>query len=266
VTGGWADDLALARELAVLGGGEALERFRRIPPPTRKRDGSWVTEADLAAEAAIRERLARVRPDDDILGEEGGHTASGGGPARPGARTWVIDPIDSTHSYMVGIPLWATLVGLQVDGRSVLGVCHVPALGETYTAADGAGAQMNDEPISVRETPLAEAVVTSPGLRSMTRNGRFDLYRRLADGCWRDRSLGDFWGHMLVARGAAQVMVDPIVAIWDYAALEPIVREAGGTMTQLDGSPLAHDGSCLTTCGAAMHATVTEMAAGAGGA
>jgi histidinol-phosphatase len=261
VSDGWAEDLALARELAALGGAEALARFRRIPPPTRKHDGSWVTEADLAAEAAIRARLAEARPDDDVLGEEGGHIAPGGGPARPGARTWVIDPIDSTHSYMVGIPLWATLVGLRVDGRAVLGVCHVPGLGETYDGVEGAGARMNGEPIAVRETPLAEAVVTSPGLRSMTRYGRLDLYRRLADGCWRERSLGDFWGHMLVARGAAQVMVDPIVAIWDYAPLEPIVREAGGTMTQLDGSPLAHDGSCVTTCGGAMHAAVLEMAA-----
>jgi histidinol-phosphatase len=261
VTEAWAADLALAKELAALGGAEALARFRRIPPPSRKADGSWVTEADLAAEAAIRERLAETRPDDDVLGEEGGHTATGGGPARPGARTWVIDPIDSTHSYMVGIPLWATLVGLRVDERAVVGVCHVPALDETYDAADGAGARMNGEPIEVRETPLDEAVVTSSGLRSMTRYGRFDLYRRLADACWRDRSLGDFWGHMLVARGAAQVMVDPIVATWDYVPLEPIVREAGGTMTQLDGSPLAHDGSCLTTCGGATHAAVLAMAA-----
>ena len=95
----------------------------------------------------------------------------------------------------------------------------------------------------------------------MTRYGRLELYRKLAESCWRERSLGDFWGHMLVARGAAQVMVDPIVAVWDYLPLEPIVREAGGTMTQLDGSPLVHDGSCLTTCGGAMHAAVLRMAA-----
>jgi histidinol-phosphatase len=176
----------------------------------------------------------------------------------------VIDPIDSTHSYMVGIPLWATLVGLRVEDRAVLGVCHVPAIGETYEAADGAGARMNGEPIAVRETPLDEAVVTSPGLRSMTRYGRFELYRRLAEDCWRERSLGDFWGHMLVARGAAQVMVEPIVAVWDYLPLQPIVREAGGTMTQIDGSPLVHDGSCLTTCGGTMHEAVLGMAAACG--
>jgi histidinol-phosphatase len=197
-----------------------------------------------------------------VLGEEGGHMAATGGPPRPGARTWVIDPIDATHSYMVGIPLWATLVGLRVDDRAVVGVCHAPAIGETYEAADGAGARMNGEPIAVRETPLDEAVVTSPGLRSMTRYGRFELYRRLAGDCWRDRSLGDFWGHMLVARGAAQVMVEPIVAVCDYLPLQPIVREAGGTMTQIDGSPLVHDGSCLTTCGPAMHDVVLGMAAG----
>jgi len=258
---GHAADLELARELALLGGGIAHERYMHHPPATRKGDGSWVTEADVAAEQAIRARLAEARPGHNMLGEEDGLHAAGGGEAVPGAPTWVVDPIDGTHSYMVGIPLWATLVGLQVDGRAVLGVCHVPALGETYEGADGMGARMNGERIAVRQTPLDEAVVTSSGLRSMTRRGRFDLYQRLAESCWRERSLGDFWGHMLVARGAAQVMVDPIVAAWDYLPLEPIVREAGGTMTQLDGSPLAHDGSCLTTCGGAMHTTVLEMAA-----
>ncbi|HYX83550.1 MAG TPA: inositol monophosphatase family protein [Gaiellales bacterium] len=260
MTGGWARELVLARELAELGGAEALRRFRRGGAPERKADGSWVTEGDLAAEAAIRARLAEARPGDDVLGEEHGLTAAGGGPPRRGGATWVIDPIDATHSYMIGVPLWATLVGLRVDGRAVVGVCHAPALGETYAASDGGGASMNSEPVAVRETGLTEAMVASSGLRSMRRAGLEPLYRALAERCWRDRSLGDFWGHMLVARGAAQVMVDPEVKEWDYAPLEPIVREAGGVMTQLDGSPLAPGGSCLTTCGAAMHAAVLALA------
>jgi histidinol-phosphatase len=161
---------------------------------------------------------------------------------------------------MIGIPLRATLVGLRVGGRMVVGVCHAPALSETYAATDGGGATMNGDAVGVRATPLDEAMVTTPGLRSMRAAGCESLYGALAGRCRRDRSLGDFWGHMLVARGAAQVMIDPVVAEWDFAPLEPIVREAGGRMTQLDGSPLGHGGSCLTTCGGALHDEVLALA------
>ena len=257
-----AADLALARELALLGGAIALERYQRHPPATRKGDGSWVTEADIAAEQAIRARIAEARPGHNVLGEEHGLQAAGGGDAVPGRPTWVVDPIDGTHSYMIGIPLWATLVGLVVDGETLVGVCHAPGLGETYEAAAGGGARMNGEPIAVRATPLAEAMVVSGGLRSMQEHGLEAFYRRVAAAAWRVRGLGDFWGHMLVARGAAQVMIDPTVRTWDTAALEVIVREAGGTITQLDGAPVADDRSCLTTCGEPLHGLVVAMAAG----
>jgi histidinol-phosphatase len=254
-------DLELARELALLGGGIALERYQRHPPATRKGDGSWVTEADIAAEQAIRARLAEARPDHNVLGEEHGLQSAAGGDAVGGRPTWVIDPIDGTHSYMIGIPLWATLVGLVVDGESVVGVCHAPTLGETYEAAAGGGARMNGAPIAVRPTPLDEAMVVSGGLRGMQEQGIEAFYRELARAAWRVRGLGDFWGHMLVARGAAQVMVDPEVRTWDTAAVEVIVREAGGAITQLDGSPLADGDSCLTTCGEPLHGLVMAMAA-----
>ena len=257
---GHAADLALARELALLGGGIALERYRRHPPATRKGDGSWVTEADLAAEEAIRGRLAEARPGHNVLGEEDGLHAAGGGAAAPGRPTWVVDPIDGTHSYMIGIPLWATLVGLVVDGEVVVGVCHAPGLGETYEAAAGGGARMNDEPIAVRATPLGEAMVVSGGLRSMQEFGLEPFYSELSAAAWRVRGLGDFWGHMLVARGAAQVMVDPTVRTWDTTAVEVIVREAGGTITQLDGSPLRDGSSCLTTCGPPLHDEIVALA------
>lgn len=255
-------DLELARELALLGGGIALERYQRHPPATRKGDGSWVTEADIAAEQAIRTRLAETRPDHNVLGEEHGLQSAAGGAAVAGRPTWVVDPIDGTHSYMIGIPLWATLVGLVVDGESVVGVCHAPNLGETYEAAVGGGARMNGEPIAVRPTPLDEAMVVSGGLRSMQEHGLESFYAELAAASWRVRGLGDFWGHMLVARGAAQVMVDPTVRTWDTAAVEVIVREAGGTISQLDGSPLADGSSCLTTCGEPLRGVVTAMAGG----
>jgi histidinol-phosphatase len=257
-----AADLELARELALLGGGIALERYQRHPPATRKGDGSWVTEADIAAEQAIRARLAEARPDHNVLGEEHGLQSAAGGTAVAGRPTWVVDPIDGTHSYMIGIPLWATLVGLVVDGKSVVGVCHAPTLGETYEATAGGGARMNGEPIAVRPTPLDEAMVVSGGLRGMQENGIEPFYRALAAAAWRVRGLGDFWGHMLVARGAAQVMVDPTVRTWDTAAVEVIVREAGGTISQIDGSPLADGGSCLTTCGEPLRDVVSAMASG----
>jgi histidinol-phosphatase len=254
-------DLELARELALLGGGIALERYGRHSAATRKGDGTWVTEADVAAEQAIRARLAEARPDHNMLGEEDGLHAAAGGEAVPGAPTWVVDPIDGTHSYMVGIPLWATLVGLVVDGEPVVGVCHAPGLGETYEATAGGGARMNGEPISVRATPIGEAMVVSGGLRAAQDEGFEQFYRDLAAAAWRVRGLGDFWGHMLVARGAAQIMVDPIVHTWDTTAVEVIVREAGGTITQIDGSPLADSRSCLSTCGPPLHDEVVALAA-----
>ena len=220
-----------------------------------------MTEADLAAEEAIRARLAAARPDHNVLGEEDGLRAAAGGEAVPGQPTWVVDPIDGTHSYMIGIPLWATLVGLVVDGEVVVGVCHAPGLGETYEASAGGGARMNGEPIAVRETPLAEAMVVSAGLRAMQEHGLEQFYSDLSAAAWRVRGLGDFWGHMLVARGAAQVMIDPTLRTWDYTAVDVIVREAGGSISQLDGSPIADDGSCVTTCGPALHAEVLAMAA-----
>jgi histidinol-phosphatase len=256
-----AVDLELARELALLGGGIAQEHFRKHPPATRKGDGSWVTEADVAAEQAIRRRLAEARPDHNVLGEEDGLHAAAGGDAVPGRPTWVVDPIDGTHSYMIGIPLWATLVGLVVGGESVVGVCHAPGVGETYEASKGGGARMNGEPIAVRPVPLAEAMVVSGGLSSMQEQGLEAFYRELSARAWRVRGLGDFWGHMLVARGAAQVMVDPVTRVWDTAAVEVIVREAGGEITRVDGSPIADGSSCLSTCGGSLHAELLALAA-----
>ncbi len=172
----------------------------------------------------------------------------------------VVDPIDGTHSYMVGIPLWATLVGLVVDGAVVVGVCHAPGVGETYEATTGGGARMNGEPIGVRATPLDEAMVVSGGCarpRSTASSRSIASVRVGVAGTWAGRLLG----HMLVARGAAQVMVDPIVHTWDTTAVEVIVREAGGAITQIDGSPIADNRSCLTTCGPPLHDEVVALAA-----
>ncbi|MEO8322743.1 MAG: inositol monophosphatase family protein [Actinomycetota bacterium] len=251
--------LDLAIEMAVAGGGQATTRYGPSAPARLKPDGTWVTEADEAAEAAVRKIIAGAFPGHNVLGEEGGSTAAGGGPPVDGAPTWIVDPIDGTHNYMAGIPVWGTLIGLRVDGEMVLGVAHAPALGETYDAARGLGARMNGSPIEVSGvSDLGDAMLVSTGFEDFENEGLSALYVELTRRTKRSRGFGDFWGHMLVARGAAEIMVEPILSTWDYAPLTAIVEEAGGRITRLDGEPPTHGGTCLTTNGA-LHDPVLEL-------
>ena len=253
-------ELAFARELAELGGRIAMGHFGRDPQRERKDDGTWVTEADWAVEAQIRLRIARTYPDHNILGEEEGLTSAGGGAAVEGAPTWVIDPIDGTHNYMLGIPIWATLVGLQIDGMNVVGVAHAPALGETYDGAIGLGARCNDNAIKVDPiASLDQAHVLFGDEKHFKGTGLESFFEELTTTSWQARGFGDFWGHMLVARGAAHVMVEPELSLWDVAALEPIIVEAGGQLTHIDGAAWTEAGSCLTTCGT-LHDEVVGLA------
>lgn len=255
-----SSELGFAREIAELGGRVAMGHFGRDPERKRKPDGTWVTEADWAVEAQIRIRIARTFPEHNILGEEEGLTAAGGGEPVDGAPTWVVDPIDGTHNYMLGIPIWATLVALRIAGENVVGVAHAPALGESYEGARGLGARCNGDPISVESVgKLSDAHVVFGGEHGFLDLGFGDFFTDLVSSCWRARGFGDFWGHMLVARGAAHVMVEPELSTWDVAALEPIVTEAGGRLTHLDGSPWRDRGSCLTTCGT-LHDEVIALA------
>ena len=256
-------ELAFARDAAELGGRLAMGHFPRPGAEglkrEQKKDGTWVTEADWAVEAQIRLRISRTWPDHNILGEEEGLTSAGGGEPIAGAPTWVLDPIDGTHNYMAGIPVWATLVGLQIDGRSVVGAAHAPALGETYWGAIGHGAFMNGAAIQVNaEMSLADATVVHAGDKQFTEIGLKDFRDEIMDRAWRTRGFADFWGHMLVARGAVHVMIEPELSLWDVAALEPIVTEAGGRLTHLDGTPWAGHGSCLTTNGT-LHEEIVEL-------
>jgi histidinol-phosphatase len=259
------DYLGFAKELAQLGGRIALDHYGKDPERKKKDDGTWVTEADWKAEAQMRLRLSRTFPDHNILGEEEGLTAAGGGPPQDGAPTWVLDPIDGTNNFMAAIPAWATLVGLQLDGGSVVGVAHAPALNETYDGAIGLGARMNGEAITVDAAPaLTEATTLIADAGSFRVAGLDEFFERLVSRSWRTRGYGDFWGHMLVARGAAHVMVDPELRPWDYVALEPIIKEAGGRITQVDGSALGDGRSGLTTNGT-LHDEVVRLAAGTPG-
>jgi len=246
-----AAELALARELAAEGADVALSHYRRDPETKRKPDGTWATAADLAAEARIRARLARERPGHNVLGEEQGLKRADGGPPDDGSPTWIVDPIDGTNNFIAGVPVWATLVALQNGQDSVVGAVSAPALHESYDAAAGLGARFNGDPIHVdRLESLDEALVCLPGAESFIEAGLDGFLDALARSCYRSRGFGDFWGHALVARGAAHVMVEPVLNVWDVAALEPIVAAAGGRISHLDGAPWRERGDCLTTNGA----------------
>lgn len=244
------DELELARELADIGAEIAMRHFARAPEVSRKDDGTLVTAADREIEQALRKRIADVFPAHAVLGEESGLTGD------PSAPIWIIDPIDGTNNFAWGIPIFATLVGLRVGGRTEVGIASAPALGERYEAARSDGARMNGAPIRVSGvSQIGEARVCYSSLRSMARRGLDQRWASVLERCRRARGFGDFWGHMLVARGAADVMAEPELAIWDVAPLEVIVEEAGGRITTFSGEPYPDsrifstggDGSCLTT-------------------
>jgi histidinol-phosphatase len=243
---GGALDVAL--ETARAGARIAMGHFGKDPDAKRKEDGSWATQGDWETEAQIRIRLSRAFPDHNILGEEEGLTRAGGGEPLDGAPTWIVDPIDGTNNYMAGIPIWATLIALRVEGSFVLGVAHSPALGETYDAALGKGARLNGAAIHTDEsTALADATFCYAGVRTFEEQGLRGFYDALVARTWRSRGFGDFWGHMLVARGAAHVMAEPRLNVWDVAALVPIVTESGGRITDLEGNDWTETGPCMTS-------------------
>ncbi|HEY8218265.1 MAG TPA: inositol monophosphatase family protein [Acidimicrobiia bacterium] len=238
----WGDDLSLAHELCDLADTITTARFRaRDLHVDTKPDLTPVSEADHAVEVAIRERLERDRAGDAIIGEELGATGES-------ARRWIVDPIDGTKSYVRGVPAWATLLALEADGELVVGVVSAPALGRRWWAARGGGAFADGEPIRVSEVQaLEDAQLCFANFRDWEPKGLGAAMLALAGRVWRALGFGDFWGHMLVAEGAADVMIEPELALWDVAALRPIVEEAGGRCTDLAGAPAAGPGGCVTT-------------------
>ena len=258
--------LRVAIEAARAGAEVAEARIGKDPAARRKQDGTWVSDADLEAEAVIRRHLAAAFPDHNILGEEEGLRSASGGEPGDGAPVWVVDPIDGTNNYLSGIPIWATLVALRDDEGPVVGVCCAPRLGELYDAASGLGARLNGEAIRVDPvTDLADATFVFGGADAFVAGPHRAAFQALARTCRRSRGFGDFWGHMLVARGSAHVMLEAKLNEWDVAALQPIVREAGGQLTHLGGSPWEEPGSCLTT-NAVLHEEVVRLAGTAIGA
>ncbi|HEV8425852.1 MAG TPA: histidinol-phosphatase [Actinomycetes bacterium] len=237
-------DLAFALELADLADAITLERYLADDLVVEtKPDLSPVTEADRAVERVLRKRIGEERPGHGVVGEEFGAD-------EPASARWILDPIDGTKNYLRGVPVWATLIGLERDGAVVAGVVSAPALHRRWWAARGEGSFVNGRRIRVsRVTDLSDAVLSHASLGSWERHGLGEQFLALARACWRTRGFGDFWSHMLVAEGAADLAVEPEVELWDLAAPQVIVEEAGGRFTDLGGTPTPAGGSVVSTNG-----------------
>jgi histidinol-phosphatase len=246
--------LAAALALARHAGAEALAQFGRTLQVETKADGSPVTIADRAAERAMQAWLEARFPSDGILGEEFGAV-------RPGApRRWIVDPIDGTQSFIRGVPLWATLVAVCEGEHVLAGAAAFPALGEWIAAAPGAGCWWNGGQARVSEVDALERALVLC-TEAAPRDARAAAgWRRLAAAAARARTWGDAYGYLLVATGRAEVMLDPVMAPWDAAPLQPIVTEAGGVLTAWDGRPTAFGGSTVATNAALARAVRDPLA------
>ena len=246
---GYDDDLRLAHVLADAAERITVGRFRAADLHVEtKPDLTLVSDADRETEAVIRAQLGRTRPRDAVLGEEMEPTGRS-------TRQWVVDPIDGTHSFVRGVPVWATLIALVDDGTPVLGLVAAPALGRRWWAALGSGAWSGRSLTSAsrvgvsRVSSLADASLSISSTTSWEAAGRLDAVLDLARSCWRERAYGDFWSYMLVAEGAVDIAAEPELSLHDMAALVPIVTEAGGRFTALDGTDGCWGGNAVATNG-----------------
>ena len=270
------DDLALAHALADLADAISLDRYQAQDlVVTTKPDNTPVTDADRAVETAIREALATHRQTDGLVGEEFGSDKGTSG------RYWVIDPIDGTKNFMRGVPTWATLIALvQVDSSGaeevVVGIASAPALARRWSAAKGHGAfvrfnagsandlsedlvaSTNEKKISVSKVgKLSDASISYSDFVGW--GDRLEPFQKMLANAWRTRGLGDFWSHMLVAEGAVDVAIEPSLAVWDMAALDIIVREAGGAFTNTAGQNGPFGGSGVSTNGVLHNAVINGL-------
>jgi histidinol-phosphatase len=249
VSSSYTDDLRLAHVLADDADSTTTSRFQAQDlHVVTKPDLSPVTDADRAVEEGIRRTLSRARPRDAVLGEEQGSVGHS-------QRRWVVDPIDGTKNFVRGVPVWATLISLMVDDQVVVGVVSAPLLNRRWWAMKGGGAWTGRS--LLRATPcrvsdvktLDDASLSYSGLGSWEERGRLEDFLALARRCWRNRAYGDFWSYVLVAEGAVDLAAEPELAIYDMAALDVIVREAGGRFTSLDGREGPLGGNALASNG-----------------
>ena len=223
-------DLAFAHELADLADAITMARFRAADLRVEtKPDLTPVSEADRAAEEAIRARVAEARPGESVAGEEFGDDG--------GSVRWIVDPIDGTRNYVRGNPVWGTLIALEREGELQVSVVSAPALGKRWWAERGAGAWADGERCRVSAVAqLEDAVVSTTSAHAMPAG-----WRELAGRSWNDRAFGDFWQHCLVAEGSVDIATDSVLNLWDYAAVQLLVEEAGGRCTTFAGNaPTPH--------------------------
>jgi histidinol-phosphatase len=250
-----SQDLLLALRLADIADGVSMARYRQADlVVTTKPDMTPVSDADQAVERALRDELSAHRPADALVGEEYGGTLGDG-------RAWVIDPIDGTKNFVRGVPIWATLIALTVDGEPEIGVVCAPALGRRWWAARGQGSwrsEFGGEPIRNQVSAVAHLSDASLSY-SDTEGWDRASWLELRDAVWRTRAYGDFWSHVLVAEGSVDVTAEPALNLWDMAALVPVVEEAGGRMTGWDGGS-ALSALCAVTTNGLLHDQVLPFA------
>jgi len=251
--------LQLAVEMAREAGNITLEYFRREDLEVqRKGDDSPVTIADRHAEEHLRRRITAEFPEDAIVGEEMLPDVEGESEFR-----WIIDPIDGTKSFIHGVPLYGTLVGVEHRGESILGVILIPGTDECVYAAKGEGAWYvadGQPPRPARVSPraaLSEGLFLTSEVSCFDRIDRRDVYDRLQSAARLSRTWGDCYGYLMVAVGRAELMVDPIVAIWDLAAVLPVIEEAGGTFTDWQGRRTIRSGQAIATNGRVLDEVLT---------
>src|SRR5499425_3392399 len=261
---GYDDDLRFAHVLADAADDITTRRFRALDLRVEaKPDLTPVTDADHACEESLRNVLRRARPRDAVLGEEFGRVGSG-------PRCWVIDPIDATMNYVRGVPVWATLIGLMDGDEVVVGVVSAPALGRRWWAARDGGAWTGRSLTKASAcrvssvASLSDASLSYSGLSTWEEGGRLNEFVGLARKVWRTRAYGDFWSHTLVAEGAVDISAEAVVSLWDLAALQVIVQEAGGTFSDLTGRPTPDGGSAVASNGR-LHAEALDLLAPSGG-
>jgi len=249
-----AADIAARLELARTIGREAgqftLQYFQQENfDVERKSDRSPVTVADRGAEKLLRDLILAAYPSDGIIGEEWGTVEGQSG------INWILDPIDGTKSFISGVPLYGTMIGIEHGGRSLAGYVYIPGLDEGVYASAGQGTWhfRGQQPprratVSKKQT-LGEGLVVTSQVDTFAKRGANDVFHRLEQAAYITRTWGDCYGYLLVATGRAEVMIDPMLNVWDAAAVQPIIEEAGGTFTDWQGTPTIHAGEAVATNG-----------------
>ena len=231
-----------AVEIAGIGGNSTLKYFKQSFDLEFKKDESPVTNADRNAEMLMREAIKSRYPDHGIIGEEFGEERA------DADVVWVLDPIDGTQSFIHGVPFYTTLIGILIEGKPEVGVIYAPALDEMVSAATGLGCTLNREKVNVRPCKnLSDATFLTTDMEHIYKLGFVEQFEKLLETTRIHRTWGDAYGHMMVATGRADVMFDPILNLWDAAALLPIVTEAGGSYFDLNGEASIKTGNAISS-------------------